>query len=181
MSSFLTFDSNEKKLITVWSILKADIFPWILSAGFTLLLFAGVVLLIGSANPKHNSDFIEASAALYTFGAPFYYALVVLACLLARRSRDVGTWILVGVLIIFFVPQTEVNLAVAILPNSVLAAITAMIGFLALGRIVEYLRMRYVIKLDKPQLSVGAFVLYCLLVLGSTFLNSSFLFKLLWE
>ena len=177
-SNFLSIArDNRAQHINLWVIIKSDIAPWLASAGFVLLLFAGVAALIGGTRPDMSSS--DTTANLYTWAQPFYFALVVLACFLARRSRDAWTWVLAGILIIFFVPQTETNLAVAILPNSIFQAIVAMIGFLAAGRLIEYLHMRYVVKLEEPTLSVAALSSYGLLVCSAIFFDAPLIFALL--
>lgn len=176
--SFLTFDTDDKQRITAWSIFRADVIPWVVSAGLALLVFTGVVLLVGSMDPDHDGGFIYATAILSTFAAPLYYALVVVACLFARRSYNLWTWTLSGILIVFFIGPNEMNFATAIFPNSILPAMVAMIGFLAFGRIVEYVRMHYILKLDTPTLGWGALILYSVLVVGAVFLDSSLLYAL---
>lgn len=169
--------SGKTQRIGLWIIVKNDIIPWFVSAGFALLLFAGVATLIGGVRPDMSNA--DATANLYTWARPFYIALVILACLLARRSRDIRTWVLAGILIIFFIPQTAVNFAIALWPNSILQAMIAMLGFLAAGRVVEYIHMRYVVKLDEPILSLTAFIGYMLLVCGAIFLDAPLFFEFL--
>lgn len=45
------------------------------------------------------------------------------------------------ILIVFFIPQGATTIANMLLPNSILPALTAMVGFLAAGRIIEYVCM----------------------------------------
>lgn len=179
MASFLTVArDNKTQHITLWLVMKNDIMPWFASAGLALLLFAGVSALVGSIRP--DMDSADATASLYIWARPFYFALIVLACFLARRSLDMRTWILSAILIIFFIPQTTINLAVAILPNSILQALIAMIGFLALERIIEYIRMRHIIKLEDPTVSTGALIGYGLLICGAIVFDAPQLYNIFW-
>lgn len=148
-------------------VVRFDIAPWVASAILSLLLFVGVSALVTSANPNLNEG--DAVANLYTWARPFYFALVVLAVLSARRSKDVWTWVLSVILIVFFIPQGATTIANMLLPNSILPALTAMVGFLAAGRIIEYVHMRYMTKLSEPTLSFGALTGYVLLILGAIF------------
>ncbi len=170
---------NRTKHIGVRLVLKYDILPWFVSAGIALLLFIGVAVLAHGANPQMTSDDVVAN--VYSWARPFYYALIVLAVFLARRSRDIWTWVLAGILIIFFVPQVFTNLAVAIFPNSILQAMVAMLGFLAVGRVVEYIHMRYIVGLTEPTLSVAALVSYGILISGALVCDTSFFFNLFWD
>lgn len=177
-NNFLSIaQDNKTQHISLWIIIKSDIAPWLASAGFMLLVFAGVTALIGGTRSDMSSS--DVTANLYTWARPFYFALIVLACLFARRSRDAWTWILSGILIIFFVPQTAINFAVVILPNSIFQAMVAMIGFLAAGRLVEYIKMRHVMKLEEPTLSSAALCTYGLSVCIAILLDMPLLFELL--
>lgn len=168
-------NSNDTPRITLSMVAKNDIIPWFMSAGLASLLFIGVSLLISSAQPDMNNA--DATANLYALAQPFYFALIVLACLLSRRSKDLRTWILIGVVIVFFVPQFAVNFAISILPNSILQAMVAMIGLLAGERIIEYIHIRYIIKLDQLTFSTPALVSYGVLIAGAIFLLSPFIYE----
>ena len=168
---------NRTQNIGLWLIIKNDFLPWFLSAGFALLLFLGVRALVGSAQP--NMDDLEVSANLYTWVLPLYYALIALAVLLARRSRDAQTWVLIVILAIFFVGQGSMNFSIAILPNSILYAMVAMIGLLAFSRIVEYIHLKYIVKLDEPRLTCPAYVAYVFIVISTLLANSSIFYSLL--
>lgn len=167
--------NNKTERIGLWLVMKSDILPWLASIGVVGLLFLGVSALVGSFNPSMTSDDVVAN--LYSRAAPFYYALIVLAVFMSRRSRDKWTWLLAAVLIIFFVSQVSINFAVHLWPNSIARALIAMVGFLAFGRLVEYLHMRYVVNLDVPSLSFFATMAYVLLVGAAMFLNSSIVFE----
>lgn len=133
---------------------KKDLIPWVASAGLALLIFSGVSGLVSSANPILNEG--DAIANLYTWARPLYFALVVAVVFLARHSKDVWTWVLAVLLIIFFIPQGATNIANALMPNSILQALIAMIGLLAAGRVVEYIQMRYMTGLREPALTYPA-------------------------
>lgn len=80
---------NHTERIGALLIIKRDIVPWVARAGFSLLIFIGVSALVSSANPNLNNG--DAVANIYTWARPFYFALIVLAVFLARRSKDAWT------------------------------------------------------------------------------------------
>ncbi len=137
----LDMKPENKPYITLWTVTKKDIIPWLLSAAFILLIFVGVISLINATGGKDN-NFLNASAMLYANTMPLYWGLIVLACLAARRSADKWTWILAAILIFFFVPQGSITIAMKLLPNSILPALIAMLGLLSIARIVEYVQVR---------------------------------------
>lgn len=177
--NFLTLAlENKTQCIGFWVIIKNDILPWFASAGFALLLFLGVLALVSSAQP--NMSDIDASANLYTWALPFYYALIALVMFLARRTRDMWTWIFIVVLALFFVNQSTASLSTVILPSSILYAMVAMLGLLAFGRIVEYIYLRHTVKLSEPHLSYPAYATYISVVVMTAILaNSSLFYRLL--
>ena len=81
----LDMKPENKPYITLWTVTKKDIIPWLLSAAFILLIFVGVISLINATGGKDN-NFLNASAMLYANTMPLYWGLIVLACLAARRS-----------------------------------------------------------------------------------------------
>ena len=170
---------NHTERIGALLIIKRDIVPWVASAGFSLLIFIGVSALVSSANPNLNNG--DAVANIYTWARPFYFALIVLAVFLARRSKDAWTWIIAVTLIIFFISQGATNIANALLPNSIFQALIAMIGFLAAGRIVEYIHMRYITQLPEPTLTRSALASYMVLILGAIFMDTPIFFEIIWN
>lgn len=149
-------------------IAKHDILPWLASAVLFLLIFVAIKMVIGSANPSVGDD--ELMMVITSRAKVLYVALIVLAVLCARRSRSVWTWVLSVILIIFFLPQSSLTVAIWLMPASVLQPLIAMIGFLAAERIVEYIRLRYVMDIEKPTLSGGALAAYILLVIGAIYM-----------
>lgn len=171
--------NNRTQQIGLWLVLKSDIVPWLTSVGMSLLLFVGISALVSGANPSVTSD--DAVANLYTWARPLYYALIVLAVFMARRSRNIWTWVIAVILILFFIPQYSTNIANSLMPNSILQAMVALVGFLSIGRLIEYVHMRYVVKLEEPTLSMGALAGYIVLVCGAVFLDVPLFFELLWN
>ena len=170
--NFLTIAQNNKTdTIGLGLVLKHDFLWWILGAGASMLLFAGVFALTASVRP--DMDTMDVGSILFTTGRPFYYALVVIGVLLARRSFNAWTWILIGILVFGFMDQSSFSFSVVWMPHSILYTMIAMIGLLALGRIIEYLHMHYIVKLDEPRLSVGGWFVYMTLIIAATLLNSS--------
>ncbi len=172
-------NNNRTDKIGLYLVAKYDFLPWLASIGMVLLLFIGVSTLVGSANPNMTDD--DAIANLYTWARPLYYALVVLAVFAARRSRDIWTWAMAIALIIFFVPQYSTNIATVLFPNSIFQAMIALIGFLAIERLIEYIQMRYIVKLETPILSMGALVGYIALICCVLFLEVPLFFELFWN
>lgn len=177
--NFLTIAlRNRTNKIGLWVIFKTDLLPWLASAGLVLLIFVGVSSLVGDTNPNLNEG--DATANLYTRARPLYYALIVLAVFSARRSKNVWTWTISIFLIIFFIPQNGNNIANALMPNGILQPLIAMLGILAAGRIVEYVRMRHIIQLSEPILSVVAVLAYGVIVLLSLLMLMPAFFEVVW-
>lgn len=170
---------HQTERISLWIVVKHDFMPWLLSASFALLVFTGISLLVSSANANVSEE--DAIAVLYSRAQLLYIALIAIAVFAARRSKSIWTWVLSVLLVIFFLPQNANNLVNAIAPNSIAQAIVAMIGFLATERLIEYIQMRYVIKLEKPTFSVGAWVGYITLILCVVILEAPLFFELLWN
>ena len=168
------YPTSDKQKITLSTILKKDIIPWFLSSLLALGIFYSVAFLLNSTSP--TISIFESSAYLFSYASVFYYALIIGMCLLARRSKDVWTWVLSGVLIILFVYSDSWTIANSLLPNSVLPAISLMLGFLALGKIMEYIQFKFFMKLQDPKLSVLSIVAYILLVIQALILNTPYFF-----
>lgn len=159
--NFLAIAQNHRtERINLWLVIKHDFMPWFISACIALLIFAGISAVVSSANANVSDE--DAVAVLYSRAQLLYFALVAFDVFAARRSKSVWTWILSAILIVFFIPQHVTNIANAIVPNSIFQALVAMLGFLAVERLIEYVQMRYIIKLEKPTLSSGALVGYVL-------------------
>lgn len=169
--------SDKTETIGLGLVLKHDFLWWIMGAGASILLFAGVFALTASVRP--DMDTMDVGSILFTAGRPFYYALVVIGVLLARRSFDVWTWVLIGILVFGFMDQGSFSFSVVWMPHSILYTMIAMIGLLSLGRIIEYLHMRYIVKLDVPRLSVGGWAIYIALIAASILLNSSVFYDII--
>lgn len=156
-------------------VVRGDVVPWALSGALMTLLYIAMVYTVVIAS--HESVTFARAAANLSL-APFL-ALAVLGSVVARRSRDIWTWVLAVVLILFFARSTHTTLAAYWLPNGPLTMVCAMLGLLAAGRIVEYLHMRYVIQLQEPRLTTGGWVTYLLLTVVALGMNSALIFDLL--
>lgn len=174
--NLLTFSVTNKQRISAWAVIKSDILWWLTGAGVALALYLGVAAMLGDVRP--DIDNVDISGQLYIWARYFYWALVVVAVLIARRSKGAWTWVLSAILIIAFVTFQRPTFAVVLLPNSILPAVTAMLGLLAIGRIVEYLVMRYSTKLKEPTLGVGALIVYMTVILIAVGFNSQFIYEL---
>lgn len=165
--NFLSFQADAKSRITALTVIKNDVLPWLLSAGVVLVVLFGVTALVASVDSSGQTDYIEASANLFIYGRFFYWALIVVVVCLARRSLGAWTWITTAILILFVLPQSYTTLAIMAMPNGLLGSMVVMLGLLAIGRLVEYLWMRYRIGLKKPRLSAGAIAVYVFVVVAS--------------
>lgn len=173
----MTFTVDKNKQIHCWTVLKRDVVAWLAAASVSLLLFLGTAALLGGADPDMDSVVINGYLSMVQ---PFMYGLIVLAVLLARRSLDKWTWIFAVILILFFTgPGLGFSFAQQLVPSSIVPAMIAMIGLLALSRIVEYGRLRYVIELREPRLTKSALITYVLLVVAAILLNSSLFYDLI--
>lgn len=156
------------------SVMRGDIIPWVLSGAMMTLIYVAIVYIVVAAS--HDSvTFTEAAVNLPSYS---FLTLAILGCVLARRSKGAWTWILAAVLFLFFTKSTHMTFAAYLLPNGILPMMFAMLGLLAVGRIVEYLHMRYVIELDEPRLTTGGWVSYLLLVVVAIVMNSALIFDL---
>ncbi|NCU37983.1 hypothetical protein EOL96_02920 [Candidatus Saccharibacteria bacterium] len=176
----LALAERNETTISAWRIIKSDIFPWVASAGFSLLFYLGVEAMLRDANPNIDDEYI--GGALYTWGRYFLWALLMLAVFASRRSKDIWTWVLSAILIFVFLPQYGgMNLAISILPNSILYPLLAMLGLLATGRLVEYLRIRYLMGIKEPRLSIGATTVYIIMIAITVLSCSSIVYDLVFS
>lgn len=128
-------------------------------------------------NPSVDDEYI--SGALYTWGQYFLWALLVLAVFASRRSKDIWTWVLSAILIFVFLPQYGgMNLAISLLPNSILYPLFALLGLLAAGRIVEYVHTRYFVGIKEPRLSFCAATVYIAMIAIAVLFCSSLVYDL---
>lgn len=176
-NTLLSLPVTKQKSISASTVFKKDIVPWLASSVLAMLAFLVVSLIIASANP--DVDGVDARVVLFGRATIFYWVLIIGACFMARRSKSAWTWVLSAVLIFLFLPQIAPTLATTLFPHSILQSLIAMLGLLALGRLVEYLYIRYHIKLAEPTLSTRAIVLYAIVCLVSFFFCSSFLYRLI--
>lgn len=177
--NLVTLPTDERERITLLTIVRRDIAPWLLAAGIAMGLWFAVALVTRSANPNMSPD--DADAVLFTTGRTFIWAVIVLAVFIARRSRDTWTWALIVLLILLFIDARSFSLTTTALPNSPLYALTAMIGLLAFGRLVEYIHMRYVVTLSEPTLTSPAIIGYCTLIIATIIFNTPFVYLLIQQ
>ena len=167
--SFSSLIDPERDKITLRNALTADIIPWLIGAGFIVVLFLGIVLMAQEMLGDKEGAFEIAAAT--ASGAPFLmWGLLPLGCIIARRAyREVYTWVLAVFIVIFFAHPAWYSLSVQLFPNSVLPAMTAMVGVLALGRLFEYGYAHFGAKLA-IKMSGEALATYLVLFLGALFL-----------
>ncbi len=176
--NFLSIARNNKTdTISFTHVLRHDLLWWLIGAGVSTLLFTGVLAITASARP--DIDTMDVGSILSTTGRPFYYALIVGGVLLARRSFSVWTWALVGILVFGFMSPSSFSFSAVWMPHSILYTMVAMTGLLAVGRVVEYLYMRYIIRLGEPHLSVGGWTAYLAFIVGAILLDSSTFYSLI--
>lgn len=169
--SLSSIEDPKKKIITFRTALLADILPWGLAAVFITLLYFGIVLIAAEVINTQDNAF-EIAAATASQQILLIYSLIIIACMIARRAiKDIPTWILAFTLIILFAPPLYGNYAAQIFPNSVLPAMVAMISILAIWRLIEFIYTRYVAKLDEYRMSASAWILYCMVIIGTIALS----------
>lgn len=155
--------------ISLNDALRADIIKWVGSATFITLLFLVIATLVGQS--KDNNTPLLMSTAYMAQRPEIQYGLTILACILARTSTDVWTWILVIVTIILSSQPSNFTLATTLFPNSILSMMVTMVGLLCVARLFEYWHMRYIIGLLNPTMTVGAISLYTFTALLCVLLN----------
>lgn len=175
MSTILSLRKNEKtSIVTAYDALRKDVLRWVgVVAGFTLLQL-GIFATIGGVNPNINA--VQAGA----FVAPqLGYALIFLACVAARKTIDVWTFVLGVVLIAGWLNGVGDSFTRAVFPNSILPALVAMVGFLAAGRLVMYLRAKYILELQHIAFARGTIITYACIIIATFALNSGFIYRLI--
>lgn len=161
---------DEQDSIGLRFIFRHDVLWWLIGAGVALLLFIGMLEFMKSLRP--DLDPLDVSGIFFISARPFYYALVVIAVLLARRSLSLWSWVLSVILAVGFMSPSSFSLSTVLMPNSVLYTVIAMIGLLAAGRLVEYVYARYIRKSDGPRLSIGGWMVYVALCISAALVNS---------
>ncbi len=171
--------SNKDEIISPIAVLRVDIMPWVACGAIAVGLYALVALLIsGVSNSPHAFQF--AAATLYQ--QPMVsYVLVALACFSARRSKQAWTWVVTGLLIIFSIPQGNETLAIHLFPNSILPAMIAMTGWLAIGRITEYIYIKRILKLANLTMTSYSISIYGMFAAIACVMNSSVIYDLFWK
>lgn len=168
---------NAEDRITLGAVLKADVVPWLVSVTVVFLVYLGISTVIASVNP--NLPRSDSDAILYSRAFVLFVVLLVVACFMARWSRDKWTWVLAVLTVLYFLVKTNSSIAMAAFPNSILPALLAMITLLAMGRIVEYIVVRLTYRSDSPVLDPLAAIVYFLLIIVTAGLNSTFVYSLL--
>lgn len=179
--SLLTLRERESMIIKSRAVLYKDLLPWIGASLLVVLLNIGMVALISGTLPSTDTfNFSKASAYLHQQALPLY-ALTLLGCLLARRSKSTWTWVAAGLLIVLIAPQTNMTFAVSLFPNSTLPVMIGMIGLLAIGRLVEYLHIKHVIQLEQLSLTTGGLMTYLSVILLTIVMSSASIFRIFAE
>ena len=156
-------DPREGK-ITFKNALTADVIPWLFGAGFSLLLYLGVVLLVQEA-VTYRADSFEFAAASASNQYYLLAGLILLGTIIARRSYRNLTTIAIGIGLVIFFAYPGFSIATNIFPHSILPAMVALIGVLAAERLLTYFYTRLIAKLDTV-MSIGALCLYLLLFIA---------------
>lgn len=168
--ALLTLPTDSKGRIHAVTILKYDVAWWLFSAALPLGIYLVVLSIVASARP--DMDSMDVTSIMATTMTPFYLAMIVTGALLAQRSFSHWTWLLIAILFIGYFNWHGFSFATHWLPNSFLHIMVVMIGILALGRIIECFRMRYIAKYTTPTLSVVALGIYFAVILGAILLTS---------
>lgn len=150
------------KTIGVGLVMKNDIIPWFLVAGFVVLANLGVIWLAGSFNDSLKFD--EVAIRVATSSGYLYIILIILAVFVARRSKGAWSFVVAVLLIGLFRTPFNPTLAFELLPHTLLNAMCGMLGLLAAGRLVELIQISYVAKLTEPRISVSVVILYVVII-----------------
>lgn len=150
------------KTIGIGLVMKNDIIPWFLVAGFVVLANLGVIWLAGSFN--QSLDFARVSALVMQGSNYLYVILIILAVFIARRSKGAWSFVVAVLLIGLFRMPIFPTLAFELLPYTLLNAMCGMLGLLAAGRLVELIQISYVAKLTEPRISVSVVILYVVII-----------------
>ena len=165
--------------ITASDALKKDVLRWAMIVLLIMTPYTIYAFILSLAYTTEPS--VEAfQKGLYILMNPMLHASIVLAAVLWARWAffSLYTWMLAVILATFYSPTAPFSAMSLVLPNSPLAALVAMIGFLSVFRIVEYEHMRRAIKVDYATMSRGAYATYSAAAAMCLLATSSIAFEL---
>jgi|GEM_PF-2339700 len=168
MSTILALRKNEHtNIVTAPDVLRKDVAYWCVIAIALSLVQLGIFALVASTSP--NVTVTQAGAFIWP---QLNYALIFLACIAARKTIDVWTFVLGFTLIAGWLSVNSESITRVLLPNSILASLVGMIGLLAIGRLAMYVRAKYALNIVSVTFSRGAIATYACVIVASFLLNS---------
>lgn len=174
--------TDRKGNIALKKVFYGDIIPWFAAALFAASLYYGLVWSLSDYSAIWSSDIQVSSINLFDHSllvlsrlAFIKYGIILAACIFARRSASLATWILVTTLMLIWPLLSTVTPASIWFPNSPVPELMVIIGVLAIGRLAEYAYMRHSSKFTKTSLSDGAALTYSLVAISMIGLNSHFI------
>ncbi|MDO4684839.1 MAG: hypothetical protein Q4B06_04025 [Candidatus Saccharibacteria bacterium] len=178
--------TDKKGFITTKKVLYADIMPWLTAAFFGMVIYYGLAWLLAdfnsgwTANAKVSQyELFGLSLASISQLEVVKYGVILIACILARRSAALSTWLLVIAVMLAWPFLKGMTPAAVWFPHSPVPEIMMIAGLLALGRLSEYLYMRHSADFTSVTLANGAALAYSILALVTILLNSHIAWMLL--
>lgn len=178
--------TNKKGFITTKKVLYADIVPWLTAAFFGLAIYYGLAWLLADFNSGWTSNAKVSQNELFGLSLASIsqlevvkYGIILTACMLARRSAALSTWLLVIAVMLAWPFLKGATPAAVWFPHSPMPEIMMIVGLLALGRLSEYLYMRHSPDFTNVTLANGATLIYSIVALATILLNSHIAWMLL--
>lgn len=163
MHSLLNLVDKATQEVTFSKVFKQDILTWLAVAMVGALLNIGLVGLVLIATGV-DSEAARANAKLVLSGYPFLI-IGFIACLALIQAKDWRLWTLY-ILTLFVVNLNGLNSLInQKLDLSYLNFIVTAIALLAIGRIIEYVRIQHFINLDGFKMSPAAKLSYIAIAL----------------
>ncbi len=179
--TILSLPGKNSHTITFSDALKKDVVRWAAIVLLVMIPYVAYAFVLSLAYVTQPS-FEAFQKGLSILMSPMLQTAIVLAAVLWARwvFFDVYTWVLVAILTIFYTTHASFSATMLILPNSPFTALVAMIGFLAIFRIVEYQHMRRIIKVEYATMTNGAYVVYGATAVICLLATSSIAFELFY-
>lgn len=176
MHSLVYLIDKQRQAVTLPKVLKHDISTWlaVAIAGAALNL---LVLWLVVASTGINTEAARANASLALSG-PTLLIAGFLACLALVQSKGWRLWVVYILTVAIVSFSHDYNLITRTVDLALLNFIAVAITLLAVTRVVEYINIRYNIKLDGFKMTLAAQIAYLVAVLMGLIATSTIIGKL---
>lgn len=179
--TILTLPGKNSSTIQVFNVIQKDILRWISIVLLVIIPYATYAFVLSLAFTSTPTKEAFMQGVIILSQPLVFIGVVVAAVLIARQSIfDTWTWVLCAILVIFYALPRSMSFAMLLLLNSPLPALVAMVGILAIYRIVEYFYAKRIIKLESIEMTKGAIASYISIALLCFMTTSPVVFEVVY-